>query len=96
MRVGVLSPNVLFDITNHNAMADDPLSPWLFDSVAKKISLLFDKLFLTDNLDLTCQILGSTGLFDEGPARNDTTISNCEGFDTDAAGPWIRIRRLAD
>jgi hypothetical protein len=67
MRVGVMSPNLLFDIGNHNAMCEDARLPWLFESLAKKTSLLFDKLFLTDNLDLTCEILGSSGLGEEDP-----------------------------
>jgi hypothetical protein len=58
MRVGIVSPNILNDIAEHNAMIEDPNHPWPFDSLAKKASLLFDKIYLTDNLDLTCEIVG--------------------------------------
>jgi hypothetical protein len=58
MRVGVVSPNILNDMTEHEAFCDYPNGPWPFDSLAKRASLLFDKIYLTDNLDLTCEIVG--------------------------------------
>src|ERR1700674_1737783 len=58
MRVGVVSPNILNGVTDNNAMCEDPDHPWPFDSLAKRTSLLFDKIYLTDNIDLTCEIVG--------------------------------------
>lgn len=58
MRVGIIPPNILNDIAEHNAACDDPSRPWPFESLAKRSSLLFDKIFLTENLDLTCEIVG--------------------------------------
>jgi hypothetical protein len=58
MRVGVVSPNILTNIADHNAMVENPRHPWPFDSLAKRTSLLFDKIYLTDNLALTHEIVG--------------------------------------
>src|SRR5260370_36034442 len=59
MRVGIMSPNLLLNVDDHNAMYDDPNLPWRFDSIAKKASLLFDKIYLTHDLVVTCSILDS-------------------------------------
>jgi hypothetical protein len=48
----------LNDITTHNAIYADPRHPWPFDGLAKRLSLLFDKLYLTENLQVTCEIVG--------------------------------------
>jgi hypothetical protein len=53
----------LNNIADHNAMSEDPQNPWSFDSLAKRTSLLFDKIYLTDNLDLTCEIVGGVRPF---------------------------------
>jgi hypothetical protein len=42
-----------------NAYQDDADSPWRFDEVAKKTSLLFDKIYVTDDLDVTLEFLGN-------------------------------------
>jgi hypothetical protein len=68
MRVGVLSPNILNDIAEHNASHESPDHPWSFDSLAKRASLLFDKIYLTDDLDLTCEIVGGgSGIYHQDP-----------------------------
>lgn len=61
MRVGVMSPNVLLNVKNYNRMAEDLCCEWTFDLMAKKSALLFDKIFLTDDLALTCEIIGNSG-----------------------------------
>src|SRR3954469_718834 len=58
MRVGVISPCILNDLAEHNTAFDDPSAAWKFESLAKRASLLFDKIFLTEDLDLTCEIVG--------------------------------------
>jgi hypothetical protein len=65
MRVGVISPNVILNLDDVNRMATDPDLPWRFDSLAKKVSLLFDKIYLTPDLDVTYQILQSVDGDDE-------------------------------
>src|ERR1700680_1903089 len=68
MRVGVVSPNILNDIATHNAMYEDPRHPWPFDGLAKRSSLLFDKLYLTENLQLTCEIVGGgSAVYEDDP-----------------------------
>jgi hypothetical protein len=68
MRVGVVSPNILNDIDAHNAMYEDPRNPWPFEGLAKKSSLLFDKLYLTENLQLTYEIVGGgSGIYEDDP-----------------------------
>jgi hypothetical protein len=69
MRVGVVSPNLLLNVEDHNAMYSDPDCPWPFESVAKKASLLFDKLYLTQDLDVTCSLLSS---FEENDSKSET------------------------
>lgn len=71
MRVGIISPNILNDVAEHNAMEDDPSRPWFFEGLAKRTSLFFDKLYLTENLDLTCEIVGG------GSAVCDENV-NCQ------------------
>jgi hypothetical protein len=56
MRVGVLSPNLLLNIQDQNMMDADPTYPWPFETAAKRASLLFDKIYLTHDLDATCEI----------------------------------------
>jgi hypothetical protein len=58
-RVGILSPNILLNVADHNAAVDDPNLPWRFDSIAKKAALLFDKVYLTHDLDTTCALIGN-------------------------------------
>lgn len=61
MRVGVMSPNVLLNVNDYNRMVNNPCCDWTFDLMAKKAALLFDKIFLTDDLELTCEIIGNIG-----------------------------------
>jgi hypothetical protein len=70
MRVGIISPNVLNDFGDSDAR-DDSSGAWPFESLAKRTSLLFDKIFLTENLQLTCEIVGG------GSACCDEDV-NCE------------------
>lgn len=58
MRVGVVSPNILNNLPDYVALHDDPNAAWPFDCLAKRTSLLFDKIYLTENLELTCEIVG--------------------------------------
>ncbi len=68
VRVGVLSPNIVFNVDDWNSMYEDPTCLWRFDSVAKKAALLFDKLYVTHDLDVTCQLIESgNGDFDSNP-----------------------------
>lgn len=69
MHVGVVSPNAMFNIADENAAYDDPDQSWGFDNLAKRASLLFDKLYLTDNLDLTREIVGH---YDEADPKSQT------------------------
>ncbi|HWA88554.1 MAG TPA: hypothetical protein VG889_00865 [Rhizomicrobium sp.] len=57
MRVGVVSPNSLTHEPDPDAAFANSDRPWPFDALAKRASLLFDKLYLTDNLDVTCEIV---------------------------------------
>lgn len=56
--MGVLSPNLAYgpdwppDSANGNAV-------WSLERLAKKVSLLFDRIYLTHDLDVTCEIIGS-------------------------------------
>src|ERR1700674_5830591 len=65
MRVGIISPNVLNHMADSETLYSDLGQPWPFDCLAKRTSLLFDKLYLTENLDLTCEIVGAPGLDDD-------------------------------
>lgn len=56
-RAGVISPNLAYGLdwypdSNH----DDAV--WPLESVAKKVSLLFDRIYLTHDLEMTCEIIG--------------------------------------
>jgi hypothetical protein len=70
IRVGILSPNVLLNVTDHNAMYEDPDLPWRFDSLAKRASLLFDKLYISEDLEVTCSLLDAFG--DDNDPKNAT------------------------
>src|SRR5258708_3514314 len=64
MRVGIISPNIL----NHTAdskLYSDPDEFWPFNSLGKQTCLLFDKIYLTDDLDLTCKIINAG--YDDDP-----------------------------
>jgi hypothetical protein len=56
-RVAVISPNLAYgldwypDSEHGNAI-------WPLESVAKKVSLLFDRIYLTHDLEVTCEIVG--------------------------------------
>src|SRR5688572_23986426 len=68
MRVGVASPNLLSNVADYNAMSDDPNMPWPFEVLAKRASMLFDRLYLTEDLDLTCEIVGGgSAICDDDP-----------------------------
>lgn len=57
LRIGVISPNLAYGLdwvpdTEHS----DAL--WPLESVAKKAALLFDRIYLTHDLDVTCELVG--------------------------------------
>lgn len=56
-RIGVISPNLAYgpDWDPFSERAD---SVWPLESLAKKVSLLFDRIYLTHDLDVTCEIVG--------------------------------------
>ncbi|WP_143197901.1 hypothetical protein [Bradyrhizobium sp. AS23.2] len=56
-RVGVISPNLAHGL-DWPPDADHGDAVWPLESVAKKVSLLFDRIYLTHNLDVTCEIVG--------------------------------------
>jgi hypothetical protein len=56
-RVGVISPNLAYGLdwlpdSDHGDVV------WPLESIAKKVSLLFDRIYLTHDLDVTCEIVG--------------------------------------
>jgi hypothetical protein len=57
MHIGVMSPNMLFDLADENRLSRNEDQTWRFDSVAKRASLLFEKLYLTENLEMTRDIV---------------------------------------
>ena len=59
MRIGIVSPNLIDNIDEWNAYQEDANSPWFFDEIAKKTSLLFDQIYLTDDLEVTLDFLGN-------------------------------------
>ena len=66
MRIGVISPNILANIADQNAMVENPNLEWPFDLLAKKSAILFDRLYLTENLQFTREVVqGSSGLDDD-------------------------------
>ena len=67
MRVGVISPNIVSNIADYNAMTEDPNLAWPFELLAKRSVLLFDKLFLTEDLELTQEVIQSSSGFDSDP-----------------------------
>lgn len=56
-RVGVISPNLAYSLGWHPD-SDHGEAIWPLESVAKKVSLLFDRIYLTHDLDVTCEIVG--------------------------------------
>jgi hypothetical protein len=56
-RVGVISPNLAYGL-DWPADSDHREAVWPFESIAKKVSLLFDRIYLTHDLDVTCEIVG--------------------------------------
>src|ERR1700730_12659209 len=56
MRVGIISPNLIDSMDEHKA-SDDPSAPWALDEIAQKAALIFDKIYLTDDLETTFDII---------------------------------------
>jgi len=57
LRIGVISPNLAYGLdwfpdTEHGGAV------WPLESVAKKVALLFDRIYLTHDLDVTCELVG--------------------------------------
>jgi hypothetical protein len=81
MRVAIISPNIVVNVDDHNKMVEDPNRPWPLDSLAKKVSLLFDKIYLTHDLDLTCNIVESiSGEFEKDPLSGTLRYLADEGL----------------
>ena len=59
MRVGIISPNLIDSVDQWNALQDDPNASWPFDALAKRAVFLFDKLYLTEDLEETIELMGS-------------------------------------
>jgi hypothetical protein len=57
MRVGIISPNLIGNLDEKNALHDESNEPWLLERVAKNAAFLFDKLYLTENIDETCELI---------------------------------------
>jgi hypothetical protein len=58
LRVGVISPNLAYGL-DWLPDSDHGEEIWPLESAAKKVSLLFDRIYLTHDLDVTCEIVGS-------------------------------------
>ena len=57
LRVGVISPNLAYGLHWHpDSERGDTV--WPLESLAKKVSLLFDCIYLTHDLEVTCEIVG--------------------------------------
>lgn len=56
-RVGVISPNLAYGL-DWLPDGDHGDAVWPLESIAKKASLLFDRIYLTHDLDVTCEIVG--------------------------------------
>lgn len=56
-RVGVISPNLAFGLDWYPD-SDHGDVVWPLERVAKKVSLLFDRIYLTHDLEVTCEIVG--------------------------------------
>ncbi|MCA1515641.1 hypothetical protein [Bradyrhizobium sp. NBAIM01] len=56
-RVGVISPNLAYGL-DWLPDADHGDAVWPLESVVKRASLLFDRIYLTHDLDVTCEIVG--------------------------------------
>lgn len=80
-RLGVISPNLLLNIDHFNKMFDDEGMQWPFETLAKRVAFLFDKIFVSDNLALTYEILGSTsGEFDDTATIKTLRFLQEQGF----------------
>lgn len=81
IRVGVLSPNIVINVDDWNSMHEDPSCPWRFDSIAKKAALLFDKVYITHDLDITCELIESgDGDFGSNPYSSTLRYLAEQGF----------------
>lgn len=58
LRIGVISPNLAYGL-DWVPDSDHRDAVWPLESLAKKVSLLFDRIYLTHDLDVTCEIVGS-------------------------------------
>ncbi len=80
-RIGVVSPNLLLNIEHYNDMFENAGMQWPFETLAKRVAFLFDKIFVSDDLDLTYEILGSSsGESDGDPAVKTLRFLHEMGF----------------
>ncbi len=56
-RVGVISPNLAFGLDWYPDSEHGDVV-WPLERLAKKVSLLFDRIYLTHDLEVTCEIVG--------------------------------------
>ena len=58
MRIGIISPNLIDgSIDELKAWDHEADAPWELDTLAKKVALIFDRIYLTDDLETTCDII---------------------------------------
>jgi hypothetical protein len=73
-RVGVISPNLAYGL-DWPADSDHGEAVWPLESIAKKVSLLFDRIYLTHDLDVTCEIVGGYAENTETATRGEAGLS---------------------
>jgi len=56
-RVGLISPNLAYGI-DWDPGSERSDTAWPLESLAKRVWLLFDRIYLTHDLDVTCEIVG--------------------------------------
>jgi hypothetical protein len=80
-RIGVISPNLLLNIDDFNQMFEDKGIQLPFETVAKRVAFLFDKIFVSDDLKLTYEVIGScSGDFDDDPTVKTLRFLHKKGF----------------
>ena len=94
-RIGVISPNLLLNVDDFNKTFEDKGMQWPFETLAKRVAFLFDKIFVSDDLDLTYEVMGScSGDFDDDPTIKTLRFLHKEGF---VVGPTdLGIPRIND
>ena len=91
----MISPNLLLNVDDFNKTFEDKGMQWPFETLAKRVAFLFDKIFVSDDLDLTYEVMGScSGDFDDDPTIKTLRFLHKEGF---VVGPTdLGIPRIND